>query len=341
MIAFLRSHTWTRAFLRSPELHGEAKSLQPLRPSGTRFGTQYIAVSREISQQLTKMVTHTDWPEKGRKLQTCATFEKAVMDVEWWKKVSTFVKVMELPYKVMRKTDGPAKGMMGAVYDMMLQLTVDLTELLERADCQLSEADKQGLLEHSRRHWDESMACPLHVVGRILNPVNQEEGIYLKDRECTSVRKAWLQRARVFVDKLWKKEGEREGTMLDLQEGMLAYIEGSGGFRSEEAIEKACAVEGREGGHGGVVEVEWLGVPRTGGPCATCGATGRFRLSMRAWMGCVGGGAHGAQEQTGVGEGARPGIRGAQLEGCARPPPGCSWRSRAKWGSQEGGGGGG
>ncbi|CAI5460573.1 unnamed protein product [Closterium sp. Yama58-4] len=114
MIAFLRSHTWTRAFLRCPELHGEAKSLQPLRPAGTRFGTQYIAVSRlrEIRQQLVKMVTHPDWEEKGRKQQTGKTFEKAVMDLDWWKKVDTFVKVMGLPYKVMRKTDGPAKGMM-------------------------------------------------------------------------------------------------------------------------------------------------------------------------------------------------------------------------------------
>ncbi|CAI5977384.1 unnamed protein product [Closterium sp. NIES-64] len=215
MITFLRSHTWTRAFLRCPELHGEKKSLQPLRPAGTRFGTQYIVVSRlkEIRQHLVNMVTHTDWTEKGRKQQTGTTFEKAVMDVEWWGKVDTFVMVMELPYKLMRKTDGPAKGKMGALYDMMLQLTVDLTELLERADCKLKESEKEDLLEHLRRRWDESLACPLHVVGRILNPVNQEEGIYLKDRECTRVMKAWLQRSRVFVDKYWKKDGEREGTM--------------------------------------------------------------------------------------------------------------------------------
>ncbi|CAI5460863.1 unnamed protein product [Closterium sp. Yama58-4] len=167
MITFLRSHTWTRAFLRCPELHGEKKSLQPLRPAGTRFGTQYFAVSRlrEIRQHLVTMVTHTDWAEKGRKQQTGATFEKAVMDVEWWGKVDTFVKVMELPHKLMRKTDGPAKGMMGALYDMMLQLTVDLKELLARADCKLEESEKEALMEHLRRRWDESLACPLHVGG--------------------------------------------------------------------------------------------------------------------------------------------------------------------------------
>ncbi|CAI5975174.1 unnamed protein product [Closterium sp. NIES-64] len=46
IISFVRSHTWTRAFLRCPELHGEEKSLQALRPAGTRFGTNFIAVSR-------------------------------------------------------------------------------------------------------------------------------------------------------------------------------------------------------------------------------------------------------------------------------------------------------
>ncbi|CAI5931735.1 unnamed protein product [Closterium sp. NIES-64] len=202
MISFIRSHTWTRAFLRCPELHGEEKSLQPLRPAGTRFGTQYIAVSRlrEIRPQLTAMVTHKDWEEKGRKQLTGKDFEASVLDVEWWAKVDTFVNVMALPYKVMRKTDGPAKGMMGAMYDMMLQLTEDLSALLESADCPLSDADKEGLLEHLRRRCDESLACPLHVVGRILNPVNQEEGIYLKDIECTRVMKVWLSRSRAFVD---------------------------------------------------------------------------------------------------------------------------------------------
>ncbi|CAI6001455.1 unnamed protein product [Closterium sp. NIES-65] len=239
MISFVRSHTWTRAFLRCPELHGEKKSLQPLRPAGTRFGTQYIAVSRlrEIRPQLTTMVTHMDWEEKGRMQLTGKTFEVTVLDVEWWKKVDTFVKVMELPYKVMRKTDGPAKGMMGAMYDMMLQLTVDLGKLLESADCQLSKEGKEGLQEHLRRRWDESLACPLHVVGRILNPVNQEEGIYLKDKECTRVMKGWLQRSRALVDKYWKKDGETNGTMKALQEGMLAYIECKGSFGSKEAIE--------------------------------------------------------------------------------------------------------
>ncbi|CAI5522588.1 unnamed protein product [Closterium sp. Naga37s-1] len=250
MITFLRSHTWPRAFLRSPELHGEKKSLQPLRPAGTRFGTQYIAVSRllAIRPQLMQMVVYKDWEEKGKKQQTGKNFEALVLDVDWWKKAGTFVKVMELPYKVMRRTDGPAKGMMGGLYDMMLQLTVELSALLESADCGLPAANKEGLEEHLRRRWDESLACPLHVVGRILNPANQDEGIYLKDIECTRVMKAWLSRSRAFVDKYWKTDKETKGTMKALLEGMLAYIEGTGCFGTEEALEGRAELKAGKGG---------------------------------------------------------------------------------------------
>ncbi|CAI5470289.1 unnamed protein product [Closterium sp. Yama58-4] len=170
------------------ELHGKEKSLQPLRP----VGTLYIAVSQllQIRSQLTQMVVHKDWEEKGGSTLTGKTFAASVLDVDWWKKAETFVKVMELPYKVMRRTDGEAKGRMGELYDIMLQLTEDSRELLESEDSGLKKADKEGVKEHLRRRWDESLACPLHVVGRILNPTNQEEGIYYKDLECTRVMKA-------------------------------------------------------------------------------------------------------------------------------------------------------
>ncbi|CAI5525491.1 unnamed protein product [Closterium sp. Naga37s-1] len=249
IISFVRSHTWARAFLRCPELHGEEKSLQPLRPAGTRFGTNYIAVSRllKIRSHLTQMVTHKDWEEKGGSTQTGKTFATSVLNVEWWKKAETFVKVMELPYKVMRRTDGEAKGRMGELYDIMLQLTEDLRELLEKDDCGLKRADKEGVKEHLRRRWDESLACPLHVVGRILNPANQEEGIYHKDGECTRVMKAWLQRSKAFVDKYWKSGGDTKGTMKALQEGMLAFIEGKGCFGSEEATEERADIKAGKG----------------------------------------------------------------------------------------------
>ncbi|CAI5479225.1 unnamed protein product [Closterium sp. Yama58-4] len=175
--------------------------------------------------------------------------------------------MIELAYKVMRRTDGAAKGVMGALYDIMLQLTEELLALLESADCRLKTADKEGVQEHLRWHWDESLACPLHVVGRILNPFNQDEGIYLKDIECTRVMKAWLSRSRAFVEKYWKNAGGTKGTMKALHEGMMAYIEGDGCFGTEEAIEGRAELKDGKGDIGDVVEVEGLGVRRPGWPC--------------------------------------------------------------------------
>ncbi|CAI5951619.1 unnamed protein product [Closterium sp. NIES-64] len=255
IISFVRSHTWMRAFLRCPELHGKEKSLQPLRPAGTRFGTNYIAVSRllKIRSHLAQMVTHKEWEEKGGSAQTGKTFTKSVLDVEWWKKAETFVRVMELPYKVMRRTDGEAKGRMGELYDIMMQLTEDLLELLEKDDCGLKDEDKEGVKEHMRRRWDESLACPLHVVGRILNPANQEEGIYHKDVECTRVMKAWLQRLRAFVDKYWKSSGDTKGTMKGPQEGKGCF--GKAGI-VEGNIPPAPLPEGYQLEEDGEVEVD-------------------------------------------------------------------------------------
>ncbi|CAI5476270.1 unnamed protein product [Closterium sp. Yama58-4] len=84
---FKRGHQWTRAFMRSPELHGEQESLQVLRPVGTRFRTQFIAVSRlcAIRQQLTAMVAYKDWAEKGGNTLTGSDFEGWEMDSAWWK----------------------------------------------------------------------------------------------------------------------------------------------------------------------------------------------------------------------------------------------------------------
>ncbi|CAI5958305.1 unnamed protein product [Closterium sp. NIES-64] len=97
LITFLRNHHWTRAYLRAGELHGE-KVLQALRPAGTRFGTQYLAVSRlcELRPHLCSMVSHDvfkDWAAAaGAKVKEAADkFEKYVLDSAWWK-TAEFVK---------------------------------------------------------------------------------------------------------------------------------------------------------------------------------------------------------------------------------------------------------
>ncbi|CAI5479280.1 unnamed protein product [Closterium sp. Yama58-4] len=167
------------------------------------------------------MVTHKDWPEKGGSKLAGADFEGWVMDQGWWKKVDVFLSVMELFYNVMRRTDAAAKGMMGQLYDNMLQLTKELDKLLNGKECKLSRADKDKVREHLRKRWDESLACPLHVAGRILNSANQEEGIFLQDAECTKVMQEWLERQKAFVDRYWKKSGGKKGPVRPLHEGLV------------------------------------------------------------------------------------------------------------------------
>ncbi|CAI7771914.1 unnamed protein product [Closterium sp. NIES-54] len=105
LITFLRNHHWTRAYLRAGELHGE-KVLQALRPAGTRFGTQYLAVSRlcELRPHLSSMVSHDvfkDWAAAaGAKVKEAGDkFEKYVLDSAWWKTAEFFKKLLQLPYK--------------------------------------------------------------------------------------------------------------------------------------------------------------------------------------------------------------------------------------------------
>ncbi|CAI5982153.1 unnamed protein product [Closterium sp. NIES-65] len=214
MISFVRGHQCMRAFLRGRELHGEKKSLP-----------------------LTAMVTHKDWLERGGSTVTGADFDGWVMDQGRWKKVDVNLQVMDLFYNVMRRTDSEAKGMMGQLYDIMLQLTEELDKLLEGRECKLKSADKEKVREHLRRRWDESLACPLHVAGRILYPANQEEGIFLQDAECTKVMQEWLERQKAFVDKYWKKYRGKKGPVRPLHEGVTAYINGEGGFGTQTVID--------------------------------------------------------------------------------------------------------
>ncbi|CAI5950835.1 unnamed protein product [Closterium sp. NIES-65] len=191
-----------------------------------------------LRSQLLQMVVHDGWKKmKGKKgtkekKTTACDFEAWVMDVDWWEKAGFFLQMMEVPFMVMRRTDSQAKGMMGAIYDIMLQLTEDMAKLLDGDMCKLKEEEKVEVQEHLRRRWDESLACPLHAVGLILNPANQLEEIFLRDVECTKVMREWLAGSKVFVDNIWKG---KKGPHKSLQEGMLAYINATGSFGSEEA----------------------------------------------------------------------------------------------------------
>ncbi|CAI5941296.1 unnamed protein product [Closterium sp. NIES-64] len=97
---------------------------QVLKPAGTRFGTQYIAMARlcEVRSGLAAMVLSDEWKvwaaaDKDRKT-SAEKFRAAVMDEEWWGVAEFFTSLMAVLFKAMRATDSSAKGMMGKLYNM-------------------------------------------------------------------------------------------------------------------------------------------------------------------------------------------------------------------------------
>ncbi|CAI5987511.1 unnamed protein product [Closterium sp. NIES-64] len=181
----------------------EGKVLQPLEPAGTRFGTQYIAMSRlcQLRSTLNAMVLSDRWKEwaSGSRKETADAFAARVIDDAWWRTAEFFCKLMKLPYKAMRQTDADANGMMGRLYDVMLQLTEDVNNILDEDEQQLSGTDKEKIRSIIKNRWGNNLTCAMHVAGRILNPANQEEDIFGSDAECTQVFKALINQHVEFL----------------------------------------------------------------------------------------------------------------------------------------------
>ncbi|CAI5973136.1 unnamed protein product [Closterium sp. NIES-65] len=204
MITFVRNHHCTRAYMK------KVGGKQVLKPAGTRFGTQYIAMARlcEVRSGLAAMVLSDEWKvwaaaDKDRKT-AAEKFRAAVMDEEWWG-VAEFLYLSH---------GGAIQGHAG-----------------------------HGLFRERHDGWDNSLACPMHVVGRILNPANQEEGIFRNDVECTRVFKDYIERH--YDNKTFKrgKDGAPRRASLMLQEALLAYINMEGSFGKRGAISTKEAVK--------------------------------------------------------------------------------------------------
>ncbi|CAI5985866.1 unnamed protein product [Closterium sp. NIES-65] len=240
MSSFVRNHHWTRGNLRTPALVG-AKMLQALKPAGTRFGTQYIVVSRlcEPRQSLAQMVVSDVWKgwAVGDRKKSADKFASQVLDDAWWRTAEFFSKLMKLPFMAMRKTDGDAKGMMGRMYDVMLQLTEDVGTVVEEDEEQLSYSDKVNIRRLLKNRWGDSLACPMHVAGRILNPANQDEDIFGSDAECTRVTYI-TQHAEHLCN--YGKEGDDGDdigeVLMELQDGVRAFLDMKGSFEMGDAI---------------------------------------------------------------------------------------------------------
>ncbi|CAI6011562.1 unnamed protein product [Closterium sp. NIES-65] len=240
MSSFTRNHHWTRGYLPDRKLV-EGKVLQPLKPAGTRFGTQYIAISRlcQLRPTLTQMVVSDEWKvwAAGSHKEVAEKFAAQVLDTAWWKTAEFFTKLMQLPFKAMRMTDGEAKGMMGRIYDVMLQLTEDVEALVDADEEQLCISDKKQICRILKDRWDESLACAMHVAGRILNPANQEEDIFGGDAECTRVFKAFLhQHAEFLVGHDGKGRDAACDYLAELGHGLRDFLDMKGSFGMAEAV---------------------------------------------------------------------------------------------------------
>ncbi|CAI7912158.1 unnamed protein product [Closterium sp. NIES-54] len=113
IISFVRNHHWTRGYLRNPAFVGPTV-LHALKPAGTRFGTQYIAVSHlcELRQSLAQMVVSDLWKgwAVGVWKAAAESFTALVLDAAWWRSAEFFCKLLKLPFMAMRLTDSAACG---------------------------------------------------------------------------------------------------------------------------------------------------------------------------------------------------------------------------------------
>ncbi|CAI6009756.1 unnamed protein product [Closterium sp. NIES-65] len=163
-------------------------------------------------------------------------FAALVLDAAWWKSAEFFVKLMKLPFMAMRQTDGEAKGMMGRLYDVMLQLTEDVEAIVEADEEHLSSTDKQAIRKILKDRWDGSLACAMHVAGRILNPANQEEDIFGGDVECTRVFKAFLTKHAEFLTNRGEEGDDECDYLLALGDQLRSNLDLKGSFGMPEAI---------------------------------------------------------------------------------------------------------
>ncbi|CAI7877068.1 unnamed protein product [Closterium sp. NIES-54] len=164
-----------------------------------------------------------------------------------------------------RGTDGHAVGMMGRLYDLMLQLTEDVGGLLDADEEQLSDGAKDKIRRILRDRWDGSLACAMHVAGRILNPANQEEDIFGTDLECTKVFKAFISQQAEFLASRRDGGDDACDILLELGDGLRAFLDMKGSFGMPEAVAQRKLV--KEGKYSMVKWWQWNGTdaPRVAG----------------------------------------------------------------------------
>ncbi|CAI7823394.1 unnamed protein product [Closterium sp. NIES-54] len=155
---------------------------------------------------------------------------------------------------------GAEAGKRDAHEALALMFAGCFSAMVEEDEEQLSYSNKVHIRRLLKNRWDGSLACPMHVAGRILNPANQDEDIFGSDAECTKLFKAFITQHAKHLCNLGKEgdDGDDFGeVLLELQEGVRAFLDMKGSFGMGDAIAQRSLV--KEGKYDMVKWWQWHG----------------------------------------------------------------------------------
>ncbi|CAI5979914.1 unnamed protein product [Closterium sp. NIES-65] len=236
LISILKNSHWITGQFR------EQNSLVLLKPAGTRFGTNFIALERllKVRELLDRLVASQAWKDRTMGKEKLVWARDVIRCDEFWDGVVRVLKVFKPIYVQLRAVDG-TQEVMGKIYDMMFLLEDSVRDACK----DLPEEEKEWIAEAVRNRWNNSINCALHVVGRILYPPNQFENIVGTDRECSDIFRGFIRdyfKGEFVVD----EDGDRHPVATIVEREIRAYMKGEGELGEEKArIEKDLIKKGK------------------------------------------------------------------------------------------------
>ncbi|CAI5477081.1 unnamed protein product [Closterium sp. Yama58-4] len=148
LITTLKDAHWITGVLR------KEKALQILKPAGTCFGTNYIALERlqAVRKTLDKLVSSEDWEEYVKGKPKMKDAWDTIIDNEFWTRVGTVLDVL-CPVKLLRNVDHN-QAVMGKIYDKMFVLEDAVKEALGEVMAPLATIVKKEVLTYTKGKGD-------------------------------------------------------------------------------------------------------------------------------------------------------------------------------------------
>ncbi|KAF1895993.1 hypothetical protein Lal_00046749 [Lupinus albus] len=139
-----------------------------LRPTPTRFATNFIALQSILTQKdaLRALVTSREWTSsaysKDVKAKKCV---EQVLDSNFWKQCADIVKFTEPLVRVLRIVDSEDKPAMGFLYQAFFKARHEMERRFQRNKTKI-----KPYLEIMDSRWDLQLKRNLHAAGYWLNP---------------------------------------------------------------------------------------------------------------------------------------------------------------------------